>query len=52
MTGRKMMMMMMKGFIYRTAAAVKELGERRRMAWLLRLGLWIRGLVMGRSDKK
>jgi hypothetical protein len=37
---------MMKGFIYRTGLAVKDLGERRRAAWLVRLGHWIRGLVM------
>jgi hypothetical protein len=42
----------MKGFIYRTAAAVKELGERTGCRTLVRLGYWIRGLVMGRRDKK
>ena len=41
----------MKGFIYRTAVAVKDLGERLRWAWLIRLGYWIRNLVMKRNIK-
>jgi hypothetical protein len=43
---------MMKGFIYRLATAVKDFAERRLWGWLVRLGLWIRGLVMGRRDKE
>jgi hypothetical protein len=32
----------MAGFMYRTAVAVKDFGERHNMAWIIRLGLWIR----------
>jgi hypothetical protein len=43
---------MMKGFIYRTAVTVKELGERTGCRTLVKLGYWLRGLVTGRRDKK
>jgi hypothetical protein len=32
----------MVGFMYRTAIAVKDFGERHKLPWLIRLGLWIR----------
>jgi hypothetical protein len=36
----------MTGFLYRRAVALKELGERRRWDWLIRLGLNFREWVM------
>jgi hypothetical protein len=36
----------MIGFIYRGAVSLKEFGERRRLGALIRLGLWIKGLVI------
>jgi hypothetical protein len=36
----------MYGFIYRRAAALKDFGERNRIAVFIRLGLAIRGLVL------
>jgi hypothetical protein len=36
----------MLGFLYRRAAALKELGERRHWGWLIRLGLRFREGVM------
>jgi hypothetical protein len=36
----------MAGFMYRTAVAVKDFGERHNMAWIIRLGLAIRELVI------
>jgi hypothetical protein len=36
----------MTGFLYRRAVALKELGERRRLDWLIRLGLNFREWVM------
>jgi hypothetical protein len=36
----------MKGWLYRRAADLKELGERHNLPWLIRLGLRIREQVM------
>ena len=32
----------MTGFLYRRAIALKELGERRRWGWLIRMGFGLR----------
>jgi hypothetical protein len=36
----------MCGFIYRMAIRFKDFGERHKLPWLIRLGLWIRERVM------
>ncbi|MDR1250894.1 MAG: hypothetical protein LBK62_01880 [Treponema sp.] len=36
----------MYGFLYRMAICFKEFGERHKLPWLIRLGLWIRERVM------
>jgi hypothetical protein len=36
----------MCGFIYRMAIRIKEFGERHKLPWLVRLGLWIREQVI------
>ena len=36
----------MAGFIYRAAAAVKDFGERHKIGFIVRLGLWVREQVM------
>lgn len=36
----------MAGFMYRTAIAVKDFGERHNIAWIIRLGLAIREWVI------
>lgn len=38
--------MLLRGFVYRLGVAIKEYGERSRKAWLVRVGLAIRGLVI------
>jgi len=35
----------MRGVFYRMAVAIKEFGERRRSGALIRLGLFLRGIV-------
>jgi hypothetical protein len=36
----------MKGFMYRMAIRFKDFGERHKLLWLIRLGLWIQERVM------
>jgi hypothetical protein len=36
----------MCGFIYRMAIRFKDFGERHKLPWLIRLGLWIRERVI------
>jgi hypothetical protein len=35
----------MRGFIYRLGVRFKDFGERHKLPWLVRLGLWIKGRV-------
>jgi hypothetical protein len=42
----------MRGFIYRTGIAIKELGERIQWVWLVRLGYWILGFAAEMIVKK
>lgn len=35
----------MNGFIYRLGQRLKDWGEQGKLPWLIRIGLWIRGMV-------